>query len=76
MTTNKSTLRRLQALETQPPPPSACRAALRAWEKDGSLPSCPRLRLVVERVAALKRQFKARITVVDVPEEFRNGADV
>lgn len=65
---------RVRKLESLPPPPSACRAAMRAWEKDGTMPTCPRLRQVVERVAALKRNFKARITVVDVPAEFRNGA--
>jgi len=67
--TNRSNLRRLQALESIPPPPSACRAALRAYYETGALPTDPPLRRIVERVTAAEREAAALVEIVEPPSQ-------
>jgi len=67
--TNRSNLRRLQALESIPPPPSACRAALAAFQETGELPTDPALRRLVERVAAAEREAAALVEIVEPPSQ-------
>ena len=52
--------RRLQQLEGRPSSPAQAQRALRAYHETGELPEHPRLRELVERVAAFSRAVRER----------------